>query len=112
MILVDLVSRLADAQQIRKWSFANARSHDEIDEYLSSIGILPFSFPLDPFPPLNATATWQQYHQQKHLQMNAVFGLPSSDLIGFDFQKPEDRINFANLNYTEHQNFINAAGLS
>ena len=103
MPLVNLLTSLKTPNEIFEWSFAHARDHDEIDEALAALGVTTVKFPLDPFPPLEATEIWQEFHQQKHLVIDQALGLINQGLTGFDFVKPEDRVNFANINFQSHQ---------
>lgn len=111
MPLVLLKTDVEDDRDFVQFNFAHARDHDEIDSALLARGVLPIGVPLDPVPLGDSGANWLLLHQQKHAEMNGVFGIAIVDLTQFDLRKREDRQTFVGLNFADHDSIHQALGI-
>jgi hypothetical protein len=102
MSLPQIVSAGNTPEQLSSYSFQHARDHDDIDVALAFIGVIPFTVPLDPMPPLNSAQFWLILHQQKHNAMNNALQLTGDDLTKFDLSQPDNLAAFVGSNYSEH----------
>jgi hypothetical protein len=115
MSLPQIISAGSTEEELSKYSFQHARDHDDIDRALATLGVVPFTVPLDPMPPRNQSAAWLILHQQKHNTMNNALGLTGDDLTKYDLEDVSNLGAFVGTNYAEHdavyQTLANTQGI-
>lgn len=103
MSLPFLYSVPSDADSWKAWSFNHAANHyDMVFAVQQQKNQNLAQYLLDPIDPDNI-GMWLYNHQVMHNQVNAALGTQGFNLLGLDWQDPEQFQNWLNLNATEHQ---------
>lgn len=93
-----------------EFSFANADHHNLVSSALKAKGVTVTRYILDPIPSFDVQ-NWLRRHQDGHTQVNAALGINGNDLTDVDFSKPDEADSWAQLHYSEHQEWASALGV-
>lgn len=90
-----------DDSEMARFAFENRMHHMAIDDTLSSKGVRPLGYVLEPIFQSDMTA-WLLRHQEVHNLMNGALGLEGNDLTTVDFNDKGQVASWINLHANEH----------
>jgi hypothetical protein len=97
---------------LSEFSFNNQAEHQKIVQSIyNKRQILLTLYPLDPIP-LSDWRGWFRLHQQAHDDLEAVLGIESFDLSGFDFNNRDEVEAWIRLHFDTHQSAAAVLGLN
>lgn len=112
MSLPSLYVQPQDTDAWRAWSFNHSANHFDMlaaaQEQKNVTGLQQFI--LDPMD-LNNLGQWLYNHQVMHNQLNAALGTQGFNLLGFDWEDPQQFSMWLRLNGDEHVRLSAALGV-
>lgn len=104
---------ISSDQDFSGFAFSNADHHtlvtQAINQLIPAARALTF-YILDPVPDFDLQS-WLRRHQQSHNDINSALNIQGVDLTDVDFKRQDEREAWAELHWSEHQQWQEATGI-